>query len=178
MKFKNNYSLSHQKNKKSIVKPLVVLLLISTIILSCSKDENSTELQTLEKNTVVFNSLEAEILSLVNIHRESLGLTRVSVLSPAYLEANGHTKYMIAQGKTSHDNFDIRSKNLMTTVSAKLILENVAAGYPSAENVIKAWLGSDSHRKNIENPSVQYMGISVQQNKSGINFFTQIFIGK
>ena len=127
-------------------------------MLSCYKDDSSFDSQTIEKNTLVFNSVESEVISLVNIHRESLGLNKVFVLTPAYSEANGHTKYMIEQGKTSHDNFEIRSRNLMTTVSAKLILENVAAGYATADNAMKAWLGSELHRKNIENPIVQYMG--------------------
>ncbi len=178
MTFKIYYSFSPQKNMKLAVKHLVVLLMIVTLLFSCSKDDNSVTTQTIEKNTVAYSSIESEILALVNIHRENLGLNRLTFIAPAYSEALNHTNYMIEQGKTSHDNFDIRSKILMSTTSAKIVSENVAAGYPSAENVLKVWLNSELHRKNIENPTVQYMGISVRQNAGGVKYYTQIFIGK
>lgn len=177
MKFKNLDS-PPKKRKVFVVKQSFYVLIISFMLWSCSKDDAANDYQTVEKNTVFLNAMESELLSLINQHRESLKLSKLNGLTPAYSEASVHTRYMIEQGKTSHDNFDVRSKNLMNTTSAKVVLENVAAGYPSAELVLKAWLNSDLHRKNIENPSVQYMGISVQQNNTGVNYFTQIFIGK
>ena len=52
------------------------------------------------------------------------------------------------------------------------------AGYNTAESLMKAWLNSELHRKNIEDPSVQFMGVSAKQNTNGSNFYTQIFIGR
>ena len=164
------------KVMKTTVK-LLVLLFIVLSISSCSKDEDGFE-ATAEVTSVKISGLETEILALVNIHRESLGLTRVNVLTPAYSEAAGHTDYMITQGKISHDNFNERSRKLMTTASAKVVLENVGAGYKTAESLMTAWLNSKLHRENIENPTVQFMGISAKQNANGNNFYTQIFIGK
>lgn len=157
---------------------ILALLFITISFTACSKDEDGFETTTGIENTVTINGIESEILALVNIHRESLGLTRVSVLTPAYSEASGHTDYMISQGKISHDNFNERSRKLMTTASAKIILENVGAGYNTAESLMKAWLNSELHRKNIEDPSVQFMGVSAKQNTNGSNFYTQIFIGR
>lgn len=153
------------------------LLLIAVSFTACSKDDDGFEATT-KLETININGLESEILSLVNIYRESQGLSKVSILTPVYSEASGHTDYMIVQGKISHDNFNERSRNLMTTVNAKVILENVGAGYKTAESLMSAWLNSELHRKNIENPSVQFMGISAKQNTAGSNFYTQIFIGK
>ncbi|MDP2089094.1 MAG: CAP domain-containing protein [Flavobacteriaceae bacterium] len=155
---------------------LIVLLSITCFLLSCNKNDNDFETVNIE--AVYFNSLENEILSLVNFHRESIGLHKVSTLNQPYTEATNHTKYMIQQGKTSHDNFDIRSRNLMAGSSARVILENVAAGYLTAESVMKQWFNSASHRAVIENPEVQYMGISAQKDSQGSNYYTQIFIGK
>ncbi|MDP2089093.1 MAG: CAP domain-containing protein [Flavobacteriaceae bacterium] len=156
---------------------ILALVFIAISFTACSKDDDGFETLTATE-TVNITGLETEILALVNIHRETLGLTRVSVLTPAYTEASGHTKYMIDQGKISHDNFEVRSRNLMTTANAKVVLENVGAGYTTAESLMNAWLNSELHRKNIENPSVQFMGVSAKQNATGSNYYTQIFIGR
>ncbi|MDH3381187.1 MAG: CAP domain-containing protein [Flavobacteriaceae bacterium] len=148
----------------------------SILLFSCSKNDDDIKIAAIEE--IKFNSLEAEILYLVNIHRTNNSLQKVSELSQPYTEALTHTKYMIEQGKTSHDNFDIRRSNLMIKSSAKVVLENVAAGYSTADSVMKQWLSSPSHRLVIENPDVQYMGISAQIDSRGINYYTQIFIGK
>ncbi|MDO9261628.1 MAG: CAP domain-containing protein [Flavobacteriaceae bacterium] len=161
---------------KTTIKALV-LIIIAISFTACSKDDDGFETPTAIE-TVNINGLETEILSLVNIHRESIGLNRVSVLTTAYSEASNHTKYMIEQGKISHDNFEVRSRNLMTTANAKVVLENVGAGYTTADSLMKAWLNSELHRKNIENSSVQFMGVSAQKSTTGSNFYTQIFIGR
>jgi uncharacterized protein YkwD len=161
---------------KTLFINLLVLTTSSILLFSCSKNDENIEQLTIED--VHFNSLEAEVLYLVNIHRSSIGIQKVSALNQPYTEATIHTKYMIEQGKTSHDNFDIRSRNLMLRSSARVILENVAAGYSNAESVMNQWLLSPSHRLVIENPEVQYMGISAQVDSRGINYYTQIFIGK
>ena len=161
---------------KTTIKVLA-LMIIGISFTACSKDDDGFEAPTAIE-TANINGLENEILSLVNIHRESIGLNRVSVLTPAYSEASNHTKYMIEQGKISHDNFNERSRTLMSTASAKVVLENVGAGYTTAGSLMKAWLNSELHRKNIENPSVQFMGVSAQKSVSGSNFYTQIFIGR
>lgn len=161
---------------KSTLITLLVLATSSILLFSCSKNDDDIKTSTIEE--IMFNNLETEVLDLVNIHRTNIGLQKVVALNQPYTEALTHTKYMIEQGKTSHDNFDIRRSNLMLKSSAKVVLENVAAGYSSAESVMKQWLSSSSHRLVIENPSVQYMGISAQIDSRGINYYTQIFIGK
>lgn len=158
---------------------LFVLFITVLALTSCSKEEDIFNSPVVSTEMAIFNnSLETEVLNLVNIHRESLGLTKLSALAPAYSEATNHTKYMIEQNKISHDYFEVRSRNLMSSAKAKVVLENVAAGYTSAEGVLNGWLNSELHRKNIEDPSVQFMSISVQQSPSGKNFYTQIFVGK
>lgn len=161
---------------KSTLITLLVLATSSILLFSCSKNEDDINKAVIEE--IKFNNLEAEVLYLVNIHRTNIGLQKVSALNQPYTEALNHTKYMIEQGKTSHDNFEVRSRNLMLMSSAKIVLENVAAGYSTADSVMKQWLSSPSHRLVIENPTVQYMGISAQIDSQGINYYTQIFIGK
>lgn len=161
---------------KNTFKLTFLFLFMSLVMASCSKEEEPILTQH-NLSEIYLDGLEAEIVTLVNLHRASLGLKKLSPIAPAYLEAISHTKYMIEQGKISHDNFDVRKTNLMTSTAAKIVAENVASGFTSAQSVLNAWLANPSHRINIENPDVQYIGISVQKDHINRNFFTQIFTG-
>lgn len=48
--------------------------------------------------------------------------------------------------------------------------ENVAMGYEDEESVIKGWLTSSGHCKNIMNPSVKHMGVARVN-----SYWTQVF---
>ena len=37
--------------------------------------------------------------------------------------------------------------------------ENIAAGYPTAEDVVSSWMNSEGHRRNILNPEFRELGI-------------------
>lgn len=155
---------------------LIFFFSLLILVTACSKEEETfTPQQSL--NEIYLDGLEAEIVSLVNLHRASLGMKKLAPIAPAYMEAINHTKYMIVQGKISHDNFEVRKANLMATTSAKIVAENVAAGFNNAQSVLNAWLNNPSHRRNIENPDVQYIGIAVQKDNLNQNYFTQIFTG-
>lgn len=167
---KNNYFTTFQKS--------LLLFFISFSFFACEKNDEEINTPAALTEQVNFNGLEIEILAIVNQHRESIGLKKLTPLAPAYYEAINHTNYMISQGKISHDNFESRRIKLMATTAAKVVAENVAAGFPTAQEVVNGWLKSENHRINIENPSVQYMGVSVQQNSNNVNYYTQIFIGK
>lgn len=54
-------------------------------------------------------------------------------------------------------------------------LENIAAGQQSPQQVVKGWLNSEGHRKNILDPNVTHIGIGYD--KDG-NYWTQVFIKK
>ena len=83
---------------------------------------------------------------------------------------------MLEVGEVSHDNFGIRSKNLIENANASVVAENVAYGFNSAEGVVNAWLKSEKHKATIENPSFTDFGISTEANELGRNYFTNIFI--
>ncbi len=156
---------------------ILLFSLVSNLFISCSKDDEELLMQQ-NFNEIYLEGLEAEVVNAVNIHRASIGLKKLYPIAPAYMEAINHTNYMIIQGKISHDNFDQRKINLMTTTSAKVVAENVAAGFNNADAVLSAWLSNPLHRRNIENPDVQFIGVSVQKDGFNRNYFTQIFTGK
>ena len=121
--------------------------------------------------------LAIDILYLINKHRDTLGLSAISIdqqYASAY--AVNHTKYMIELNQVNHDNFNIRSAALKDN-GAYTVAENVAYGYDSAEEVVSAWLKSPSHRSIIEG-SYSHSGFGVISNNQGNYFFTQIFYSK
>lgn len=166
---------------KTISLKLTYAILLSIFFISCSQDEDGfyeEDTIALKDATVSYTVMEYQIFSLVNAHRESLGLDKLNIINLISVEAEGHTNYMIETGVPSHDNFPTRHKNLVQSVKAKSVGENVAYGYSSAEAVVKAWIKSPSHRQNIENPNYTDFGISTKKNEKGRNYFTHIFINR
>ena len=147
---------------------------------SCSKDnaipENNTELKTANlSNSITYTSLESEILDGVNKYRISIGMKALTRVDEVTYQADDHTIYMTSNEVVNHDNFNVRYSNLVTGVGAKAVAENVAFGYGNADAVVKAWIASEGHRVNIEGDFTHF-GISVDKDKNGKNYFTNIFM--
>jgi len=166
---------------KTLAPKLFALLLLTTLLLSCAKEEDGVyfnENSEVTNTKVVYSAMESEIVSLVNAHRTSLGLSALSTLNIVSGVADGHTDYMIEVGALSHDNFAERAQILMEQAGAKTVGENVGYGYSTAEGVVNAWIASDGHRKIMENPDYTHFGISTDSNTENRNYFTNIFIKK
>lgn len=166
---------------KTHAKKLLALLLLTTLLFSCAKEDDGVyfnENSEITNAKVVYSPIESEIVSLVNAHRTSLGLKSLNTLNIVSGVADGHTNYMIEAGAPSHDNFPERAQKLMNEAGAKTVGENVGYGYSTAEGVVKAWLNSDGHRKILENPDYTHFGISMETSADNRNYFTNIFIKK
>lgn len=167
---------------KNITVTLCLVVLFGISLTSCSNDEDGIYFddttQVLNAEIVDYSPLEKEILELVNIHRESLGLSTLTSLNIVSTVADTHTNYMIETGEISHDNFASRMNTLMKNAKAKSVGENVAYGYSSAQGAVNGWLNSDGHKKIIEDPDYTHFGISTERNSEGRNYFTHIFINK
>lgn len=166
---------------KTYTPKLIALLLLTTLLFSCAKEEDGVyfnENSEVVNAKVVYSPMESEIISLVNAHRTSMGLSALSTLNLVSGVADGHTDYMIEAGAISHDNFAERAQILMEEAGAKTVGENVAYGFNTAEGVVNGWLNSDGHRKIIENPDYTHFGISTDSNTENRNYFTNIFIKK
>jgi len=166
-----------------LIKISLLAMVLISLATSCSKE--ATEEITQESNYVIDLNLAMEtdwvmadeILLLVNEHRTSLGLSelrRDQQHASAY--AVEHTQYMIGMNSINHDNFSERSKALKER-GAKMVGENVAYGYSSAENVVRAWLNSPSHKTVIEG-QYTHSGFGVLKNSEGRYYYTQLFYRK
>lgn len=146
---------------------------------SCSTDSFDDNIDNLELNLVEADAkaIEIEILDLINDHRTSLGLDILQDMSIIKSVAYSHTDYMVDNDLVSHDNFFTRSNYLKSSTGAKKVSENVAYGYGSAQGLVNAWIGSETHKANLEGDFTNF-DISAEKNKDGRWYFTNIFIKK
>ena len=156
---------------KLLGKMLLTAFFISTMI-ACVKEEQPI----IDDASVQYSDFETEVMNQVNNYRNSIGLARLSRLNLVSIEAETHSAYMLNKEALSHDNFDIRTQNLMNNANALSIAENVAYGYQTAEELLNAWLNSAEHRRKIVEKRYTDFGISAKYNLSGNYYVTQIFI--
>ena len=114
----------------------------------------------------------AQVLSLVNQHRASLGLGQLS--SDAALSRSAVWKSMNMAGLNY---FDHNDDPIGRSVGQRLADcgwpsnlgwgENIAYGYGTPDQVMSGWLNSPGHKANIENPSFTSSGVGVAANAQG-----------
>ncbi len=152
---------------------LLIFFLGAFLAVSCEKDDDKPYSGDFSQD---------EILRLVNEARQS-GYTCGGVKMPAVepvtwsdklaKAAYDHSEDMVAQDYFSHTSKDGRSPaDRIRAVDYEFTTwgENIANGYPSEEAVIKGWLKSPGHCKNIMNASIKEMGVGRSN-----NYWTQVF---
>jgi uncharacterized protein YkwD len=162
---------------------LLAMALLCIVITSCSKEDSAEveaakydiDLALVQKND---SDMSARILELVNIHRDSLGLSTLK-LDTQYASAFAvdHTQYMIDKEQINHDNFGYRSEGIKFHDGAEVVGENVAYGYDTAEKVMNAWLKSPGHRAIIEG-NFTHTGFGVMKCSKGRSYYTELFYRK
>lgn len=149
---------------------LFSLLLISYLTPSCAQDNTSDE---------DFTVMEQSILNEINTYRASKRLKPLQMVELITDAATKHSKDM-GRGRVpfGHDGFDDRMDKLMRKIdNANACAENVAFGKFTAQEVVRKWIESPGHKKNIEG-KYNLTGIGVYLGKDGYPYFTQIFINQ
>jgi len=157
--------------------PLFIIL--SILITSCSPEgDSTTSVKDLNLKPVEYSALENGVLDQINSYRNSIGSPTLKKLDIVSYVATTHTDYMVETGNVDHSGFEERQQDLMENAGAKSVGENVAYGYSTSEEVVNAWLKSDSHRALIENKNFTHFGISTETNSLGREYYTLMFIKK
>jgi uncharacterized protein YkwD len=114
-------------------------------------------------------AFEDQVLVLVNAHRAGLMPPAPALTMNLRMRecARGHSRHMRGDSHDffAHDNPETDSPfDRMTAcgVTYSSAAENIAAGYPTAADVVTGWLNSPGHRANIENPAYTRTGIGYQ----------------
>jgi uncharacterized YkwD family protein len=128
--------------------------------------------------TSSLSAYEQKVVDLTNQERAKNGLTALKVDTTLSKMAHEKSRDMSANSYFSHTSptygspFDMMKKYGITYRYAG---ENIAMGQQTPEEVVKAWMNSEGHRKNILSPNYNYIGVGyVEQG----NYWTQEFIGK
>ena len=126
---------------------------------------------------VISLNMNDSILLYVNQYRRNKKLSALQLDSVIAIVALGHSINMATKKVAfGHDGFEERIQRIIReNLKIKASAENVAFGNLSAKGVVKGWMNSPRHLKNIEG-NYTYTGIGVVKDDKGISFFTQIFI--
>lgn len=126
-----------------------------------------------------FTALQESVLDYVNQYRNTKGLKPLQMVPMITAEAILHSRNM-GTGKVpfSHNGFEQRMDRIMGQIKyANACAENVAFGKFTAQEVVKRWIQSPGHKKNIEG-NYNLTGVGIIRGKDGYPYFTQIFINQ
>ncbi|MFZ5884806.1 MAG: CAP domain-containing protein, partial [Chloroflexota bacterium] len=107
-------------------------------------------------------SYEARVLELINIERAKVGLPALLSQSQLATAARLHSADMACNNFFSHtgsDGASLSERVERQGYSWLYLGENIAAGYPTPESVVDAWMNSSGHRANILNANYTEIGI-------------------
>jgi uncharacterized protein YkwD len=158
---------------------LALLFSVVFAMNSCSSDTTET-LETAETKVqavvdYTYSADELETMKLINEYRVSVGLNALEKINHISYKSEEHDYYMIANNTPSHDDFVSRSENIIKTLGAKKVGENIAYNYNSPKAAVEAWLNSPAHKENIEG-NFTHFGIAIKVSPTtGKKYYTNIF---
>ncbi|WP_200862679.1 CAP domain-containing protein [Amycolatopsis orientalis] len=108
-------------------------------------------------------TLTGQVLALVNDEREKAGCDPVAEEAHLDKAAQGHSDDMSQRDYFSHDTPEGESFADRITAAGypKPGAENIAKGATSADQVMRMWMNSSGHRRNILNCSLTKLGVGV-----------------
>jgi len=154
-----------------MIKRLLIfnISLIIIISISCKKEKYYVDSPTAYDN---------EILTAINVNRQSIGLKPLVHDSTLWSVANKHSEDM-ANGVVpfGHEGITQRSDQIMLALGNGQYAENVATGTGTAEEIVNSWLANTGFKINIEG-NFTLTGISAVKIKNGTYYYTEIFYKK
>jgi uncharacterized protein YkwD len=121
--------------------------------------------------------MQSDILAGTNAQRAKAGCGKLRLDANIARAARNHSAWMAKTGTFSHvgsasSSFVVRVKAQGYTAP---LSENIAWGYRSGADVMKAWMLSPGHRANIMNCSAKAVGIGAVYAANGNPYFTEDF---
>ncbi len=123
-------------------------------------------------------SLEDQALELINEIREEQNLPRLykdsSLVNAAEKRAKELKSTFAHKRPSGEEWYTVLGE---TGVSYMIAGENLAMGYSTADEVVKAWMNSEAHRDNILQSRFSRIGISHYVGSNGTHYWAQVFAG-
>ncbi|MFB9904070.1 CAP domain-containing protein [Allokutzneria oryzae] len=115
-----------------------------------------------------------QILDLTNGHRAAAGCPALTANPRLTASAQGHSDDMAAQNYFSHtgkDGSGPGDRIARAGYQSRMWAENIAAGYRGPEEVVRGWMNSPGHRRNILNCELRELGVGYTS-KTGTRYTT------
>ncbi len=114
-----------------------------------------------------------DVIKLTNQMRQRNNLKPLQLNCQLYKAAQQHTLDMVKAKKISHQGSDGSSPAIRVERAGyqySWVGENVASGQKTPGEVVKDWMNSPGHRRNILNPNFTQIGVAYSN-----NYWTQVF---
>ena len=158
-----------------IIAIVIIAIVGKYYIDSRAKSQKPSPISNQKEITYDHSVIELETMSIINDYRVSVGLIPLKISNYISYISEKHTTYMINGNFTNHNGFVGRQEDLVSTLGAKRVGENVAYNYSTAKGVLNGWLNSPTHKQNIEGDFTDF-GISIRVNSTGKKYYTNIFV--
>lgn len=151
-----------------------------TVPVSANVAEKKEKTSPPSSGKIVLTEDEQKLLELVNEAREENGLEPLAIDENLMKVARIKAKDMVENNYFSHQSptygspFDMMRQFDNTFKSAG---ENIA-GNKTVEGAFKAWMSSETHKKNILNPGFKVTGIGIENSPTYGKILVQQFIGR
>ncbi len=144
---------------------------------NASKPNASTVL-----NERFYPDIEKDVFDAVNSERVKQGLPALSWADDVSSVSRNHSRDMGINGFFSHEN--LRGQTPFNRIDEAGIKYSAAGenlgltyNYPNqVHEMVREWMNSPSHRKNILEPEYEESGIGVYKSLNGTYYYTQMFI--
>ncbi|CBJ12886.1 hypothetical protein LLO_2466 [Legionella longbeachae NSW150] len=122
-------------------------------------------------------AIQDSVLFYINKYRQQHGLSKLTMDNRIVIQAKQHSLDMANHRMPfGHKDFGKRIATLRTQIkNTGGGAENVAYNYKNAQEVVRQWLRSPGHKRNIVG-QYNLTGIGVARDKLGKLYYTQIFI--
>lgn len=117
--------------------------------------------------------VRAEILAAVNAERKKTGAPPLRSNSLLDKAAQRHAQDMLARGYFAHQSpagTTVRERAREAGYDWRAIGENIAEGQFSVDEVMRTWMNSPGHRRNILDPNFRELGVGLALGRSGSGY--------
>lgn len=115
----------------------------------------------------------------VNAERANAGVAALQLCGNLGTAAQRHSEDQAARSVMSHtgSNGSTMAQRVQAAgyIGWNALAENVAAGQPSVDSVVSAWVGSAGHRANLLSATYVHVGFGRATSGSGTPYWTQNF---
>ena len=128
-----------------------------------------------------YQSIEQQVVNLVNAERAKAGLKPLKADWELARVARFKSEDMRDNRYFDHNSPIYGTPFQMMKsfgINYRSAGENIAAGQTTAESVMKAWMNSPGHKKNILSPSFTHIGVGYAKGGSYGHYWTQQFMSK